>query len=177
MEIWFGGWESLLRILVHGTLGYVALVFLLRVSGKRTLSKMNAFDFVITIALGSAFATLLISDRVPLVEGIVALGTLIILQWIVSSLYVRSSRFESMVKGTPNVLYWKGEYLDDVLRRARITHEEMQAAMRHRNIPRHERAAAVLETEGTITVIEMPPGDDVHALKGVDRPAADANGR
>ncbi|HEX6299033.1 MAG TPA: YetF domain-containing protein [Acidimicrobiia bacterium] len=175
--MWFGSWESVLRILVHGTLGYVALVFLLRVSGKRALSKMNAFDFVITIALGSAFATLLISDRVPLVEGIVALGTLIILQWVVSSLYVRSAHFEAIVKGTPTVLYWRGRYLEDILRKVRITHEEVHSAMRDRNITRHKGAAAVLETDGTITVIEMPPGDDVHALTGVDRPVADPHGR
>lgn len=175
--MWFGSWESVLRIVVHGTLGYVALVFLLRVSGKRALSKMNAFDFVITIALGSAFATLLISDRVPLVEGIVALGTLIVLQWVISSLYVRSAHFEAIVKGEPTVLYWRGRYLEDILRKVRITHEEVQAAMRDRNITRHERAVAVLETDGTLTVIEMPSGDDIHALKGVDRPVADANGR
>lgn len=175
--MWFGSWESVLRIVVHGTLGYVALVFLLRVSGKRALSKMNAFDFVITIALGSAYATLLISDRVPLAEGIVALGTLIVLQWVISSLYVRSAHFEAIVKGEPTVLYWRGRYLEDILRKVRITHEEVQAAMRDRNITRHERAVAVLETDGTLTVIEMPSGDDIHALKGVDRPVADANGR
>jgi hypothetical protein len=75
--MWFDGWESLLRILIHGTLGYIALVFMLRLSGKRTLSKMNAFDFVITIALGSAFATLLISDMVPLINGVVAIALLV----------------------------------------------------------------------------------------------------
>ena len=45
----FAGWESLLRTLVVGTLAYVALIAFLRVSGKRTLSKMNTFDFVVTV--------------------------------------------------------------------------------------------------------------------------------
>ena len=42
--MFFDGWTGLLRVLVVGTLAYAALVLLLRVTGKRTLSKMNAFD-------------------------------------------------------------------------------------------------------------------------------------
>lgn len=55
----FSGWEGLLRTLVVGVLAYVSLVVFLRISGKRTLSKMNAFDLVVTVALGSTLATVL----------------------------------------------------------------------------------------------------------------------
>ncbi len=163
--MWFGGWESIARILVHGTLGYVVLVSILRISGKRTLSKMNAFDFVITIALGSAFATLLISDTVPLVDGVVALALLVTLQWIVSSLYVRSERFESVVKGAPQLVYWDGNYLEAILRRERITHEEIQAALRDNNLATGRGAAAILETDGSITVLET----DDREVEAMDR--------
>ena len=55
MGLFFNSWNDLGRVLVLGVLGYVSLVLLLRVSGNRTLSKLNAFDFVVTIALGSTF--------------------------------------------------------------------------------------------------------------------------
>ncbi len=42
--MFFDSWAGLLRVLVVGPLAYAALVLLLRVTGKRTLSKMNAFD-------------------------------------------------------------------------------------------------------------------------------------
>ncbi len=48
----YHGHEPIIRVLVVGVLAYIALVFLLRISGSRTLSKMNAFDFIVTIALG-----------------------------------------------------------------------------------------------------------------------------
>lgn len=67
--MFFDGWTGLLRVLVVGTLAYAALVLLLRVSGKRTLSKMNAFDLVVTVALGSTLATVLLSRDVALAEG------------------------------------------------------------------------------------------------------------
>jgi uncharacterized membrane protein YcaP (DUF421 family) len=55
--MFFSGWDSLLRTLVVGLLAYVVLVVFLRLSGKRTLSKLNAVDLVVTVALGSTLAT------------------------------------------------------------------------------------------------------------------------
>ncbi len=46
--MFFNGWESLLRTLVVGVLAYISLVLSLRISGKRTLAKMNAFDLIVT---------------------------------------------------------------------------------------------------------------------------------
>ncbi|WP_231362619.1 hypothetical protein [Thioalkalivibrio sp. ALMg9] len=67
--MFFGGWDGLLRTLVVGVLAYVALIVFLRLSGKRTLSKMNAFDLVVTVALGSTLATVLLAKDVALAEG------------------------------------------------------------------------------------------------------------
>ncbi len=65
----FDSWETLLRTLTVGVLSYVVMVVFLRMSGKRTLSKMNAFDFVVTVALGSTLATMLLNRNVALAEG------------------------------------------------------------------------------------------------------------
>lgn len=48
--------RGLVRILMVGIGGYAALIGVLRLSGKRTLSKMNAFDLIVTVALGSTLA-------------------------------------------------------------------------------------------------------------------------
>jgi uncharacterized membrane protein YcaP (DUF421 family) len=70
--MFFDSWFGLLRVVVVGTLAYVALVVLLRASGKRTLAKLNAFDLIVTVALGSTLATVLLSKSVALLEGLVA---------------------------------------------------------------------------------------------------------
>jgi uncharacterized membrane protein YcaP (DUF421 family) len=62
----FSSWADLGRVLVVGPLAYVSLVLFLRVSGKRTLTKLNAFDLVVTSALGSTLATILLSKSVSL---------------------------------------------------------------------------------------------------------------
>jgi uncharacterized membrane protein YcaP (DUF421 family) len=77
--VFFDGWDSLFRILIVGPIAYAALVALLRLGGKRSLSKMNAFDFVLTIAFGSALATTLLSREVALAEGVLVLALLVAL--------------------------------------------------------------------------------------------------
>lgn len=96
-DVFFGGWGGLGRTLVVGALAYGALVFMLRISGKRTLSKMNAFDLVVTVALGSTLATVLLNRSVPLAEGVVALGLLIALQFGITWASVRRERFQALV--------------------------------------------------------------------------------
>lgn len=164
--MFFNDWDSIVRVIVLGTLGYVALVVLLRVSGKRTLSKMNAFDFVITITLGSAFASLMVSKTVTLADGVVALSLLVGLQYVMTWIYVRSQWFEHLVTGVPQLLFWKGNYLEGILKRERVSREEVQAAMRNSNVTSHETSAAVLETDGTITVF-LVEGDQPHTMREV----------
>jgi uncharacterized membrane protein YcaP (DUF421 family) len=82
--MFFDSWMGLLRVVVVGTLAYVILVLLLRVTGKRTLSKMNAFDLVVTVALGSTLATVLLSKDVALAEGVVAFALLVLLQYAIT---------------------------------------------------------------------------------------------
>lgn len=165
--MFFNDWDSIVRVIVLGTLGYVALIVLLRVSGKRTLSKMNAFDFIITITLGSAFASLMVSKTVTLADGVVALSLLVALQYMMTWIYVRSRRFEQLVTGVPQLLFWKGDYLEGILKRERVSKEEVQAAMRNSNVTAHETSAAVLETDGSITVFLMEGETHSHAMSQV----------
>ena len=78
--MFFDDWFGLLRVMVVGVAAYAALVALLRASGKRTLAKLNAFDFVVTVALGSTLATVLLSKDVALAEGLRAFALLTGLQ-------------------------------------------------------------------------------------------------
>lgn len=86
----FQRWSDLGQVLATSLLVYPTLVLVLRVSGKRTLAKMNAFDLVVTVALGSTLATILLSADVSLAEGLLALVLLVGLQLAVAWVSVRS---------------------------------------------------------------------------------------
>ncbi|MBF0307577.1 MAG: DUF421 domain-containing protein, partial [Alphaproteobacteria bacterium] len=115
--MFFESWAALGRILVVGAGAYAALVLVLRVSGKRTLSKMNAFDLVVTVSLGSSLATVLLSKTVALAEGVLAFSLLIALQWLVAWASVRSQPFRRIIKAEPSLLFFDGRMNDATLRR------------------------------------------------------------
>ena len=141
-------------MLLVGICAYAAVVLMLRVSGKRTLSKMNAFDFVVTIALGSTLASLLLSKDVPLAEGLLALGLLISLQWGVAWLAVRSRGWRKLIKSEPRLLALRGELNEGALRDERVTADEVDSALRKAGIASlSEVEAVILETDGTVSVI------------------------
>lgn len=156
----FDSWFALLRILVVGTLAYVGLVAFLRVSGKRTLSKMNAFDFVVTVAMGSTLATAMLSKTVVLLEALLAFALLIGLQWIVAWAAVRSDRFKALIKSQPTVLFHEGSMLGNALKRERVSEVEILAAARsagRENLD--EVRAVVLETDGTFSIVTRSGGE------------------
>jgi uncharacterized membrane protein YcaP (DUF421 family) len=157
--MFFDSWAGLGRVLLVGTIAYCALVLLLRASGKRTLTKLNAFDLVVTVALGSTLATILLSKSVALVEGVLALGLLILLQFTIAWLSVRSPGFQALIKAEPTLLLHRGRFLEGAMRAQRITREEVLAALRASGIAEVSKVAAVvLETDGSISVV---PDEDI----------------
>jgi uncharacterized membrane protein YcaP (DUF421 family) len=158
-RVFFDSWYGLLRVLVVGTCAYVALVVLLRISGKRTLAKMNAFDLVVTVALGSTLASILLCAQVALVEGVLALALLIGLQFAVAWSSQRSARIRHLVRSEPALLAHGGELLESNLRRERLTRDEVLAAIRSGGFASVEEVGAVvLETDGSISV--LPPASE-----------------
>jgi uncharacterized membrane protein YcaP (DUF421 family) len=168
--VFFDTWMSLLRIVLVGALAYASLIALLRISGKRTLAKLNAFDLVVTVALGSTFATVLLNKSVALAEGLVAFGVLIGLQWVVAFLSVRSARFGAIVKSEPTLLLHRGRLLEGAMRSQRVTRDEVVAALRSSGVARLEDAAAVvLETDGSLSVVSdgAGPAKNLTVLSGL----------
>jgi uncharacterized membrane protein YcaP (DUF421 family) len=168
--MFFDGWSGLGRVLVVGVLAYAGLVLLLRISGKRTLTKMNAFDLVVTVALGSTLATIILSKDVALAEGLLAFGMLIALQFAVAWLSVRSPAIAGLVKSEPALLARRGELLHGALRRERVTAGEVRAAVRAEGLAALADAEAViLETDGSFSVVRRTDGGSGQptALEGV----------
>jgi len=169
--MFFDSWFDLFRVIVVGSLAYAALVAFLRATGKRTLSKLNAFDLVVTVALGSTLATVLLNADVSLSEGVLAFALLIGLQYGITWLSVRSERFQGMIKAEPTLLLYRGRYLRDAMRRQRVTTEEILSVLRTEGVTRVEDAGAVvLETDGSISVLSDLGAETATVLATTDVP-------
>jgi uncharacterized membrane protein YcaP (DUF421 family) len=157
--MFFDGWEDLLRIAVVGVPVYAVLLLMLRITGKRALAKMNAFDLVVTVALGSTLASTLLTEDVTLAEGLLAFALLLGLQFIVTWATLRSPTIRKLVNEQPRLLLYRGEMLKGAMATERISPDELMAAVRaggHSSFA--DVDAVVLENDGTFTVIAKASG-------------------
>jgi uncharacterized membrane protein YcaP (DUF421 family) len=167
-QIFFDNWETLFRTLIIGVLAYVSLVMLLRISGRRTLSKMNAFDMVVTVALGSTLATILLNRDVALAEGVLAFALLIGMQYLVTWSSVRMPWVRKIVTGEPALLVYEGKLLPSALKRARVTEDEIHSAVRSAGRQTFEQIkAVVLETDGSFSVVQHENAQATSSLQGI----------
>lgn len=155
--VFFDSWSGLARVVLVGVPAYVVLIAMLRVAGKRSLAKLNAFDLIVTIALGSTLASVLLSSSVALAEGVSAMALLLGMQFAVAWVSSRSPRIEGLVKSEPTLLYRNGP-LHDAMRRERVSGAELlQVARREGRADLSEVAAIVLESDGSFSVLGEPP--------------------
>lgn len=152
--MWFDNWSDLVRILLVGSAGYATLLLVLRVSGKRTLSQLNAFDFVVTVSLGSTLATLLLSSDTSWSEGVLALALLAGLQFVVAWISAHVSWVRPIITARPATLLLDGELRHGQMLRSRMSEAEVRQAVRMQGIGDLSTVSAVvLETNGTLSVI------------------------
>lgn len=151
----FDDWQGLLRVLIVGVLSYAALIIMLRISGKRTLSKMNAFDLIVTIALGSTLSPVILDNKIALAEGVLALALLIFLQFIVTWWSVRSRAISGLIRAEPTLVAHQGEFCRGAMQDMRLTEGELMQALREQGLFDISQArSVVMETNGELSVIK-----------------------
>ncbi|GEK88738.1 Protein of unknown function [Alkalibacterium putridalgicola] len=151
---------------------YVIVLFLLRLSGKRTLLKMNAFDFIITVSVGAVFGNMLINYKENLFQGLYVIFLLLLFQFFSSLLSSRYTFFDTLLKANPTLLFYEGTYYEAILKKERIPRSEVLQAMREQGIGRIEEVGAViLETDGTISVLpkEKSKENNLDTLQDLDK--------
>jgi len=160
--------NSFLNTLVYGTIAYIAIILMLRISGKRTLSKWNSFDFVVTIAFGSILSSILLSTKDSFGTGILGFALLVSFQYVLTWISTRSSLIQKLIKAEPALLLYNGKIREDVMKRERVAEGEVLAALRASGAGAIEDAdAVVLETDGSFSVITDLSQSSASALKDV----------
>ena len=121
--------------------------------------------------MGSTLATIALSADVALAQGVLALALLVILQFVITWSSVRWGWIRRTITGEPSLLLFRGHYLHAGLRRARVTEEEVRAAVRSRGLSAIEGVhAVVLETDGSFSVIANGDQDGTSSLAGIQTP-------
>lgn len=166
--MFFDDWAGIGRVLIIAAVAYITLIFLLQASGKRTLAKMTAFDFIVTVAIGSILANIILSKNTVVMEGMAAFVVLIGAQYFISAFSMRSRNFERLVKPDPTLLLYRGELLNQAMHEERITEADILFAIRQRGIASIEDVeAVVLEADGSLNVVRKSDQASNSALKNL----------
>ncbi|MEP1087029.1 MULTISPECIES: DUF421 domain-containing protein [Bacteroidota] len=168
-DVFFSGWEGTWRTIILTTLGYISIVLLLRVSGKRTLSKMNAFDFIVTVALGSSLASVSLNKNISLIDGIISFSIFIFLQFILTYVSVRVEWFRTFITSKPTIVFYAGQFLDAEMKKERLSRTELLNAGRLQGYSNLDDIyLIVLETTGDISIIENRPKGTITTIPTLD---------
>ncbi|UVI39142.1 DUF421 domain-containing protein [Qipengyuania spongiae] len=166
MQVFFNSGPGLARTVVAAIFAYGSMVLVLRIAGKHALSKLHVFDFIVTVALGSTLANILLNDEVALAEGLVATVMLVGMQWVVAKTAVSFEPWRRYIRSAPQILLRHGELDAEAMLSERVTEVEVDIAIRMRGFgDRSMIAYVVLESDGTLSVISEDLAGDESALR------------
>lgn len=143
-------WEFIVRA---GAV-YLALLVLVRLSGKRTVGQFTPFDLVVVVLLSESVSNALTGGDQSLVGGLIGAATLITLNFGLAWLTARSKTAEKIVEGREVVLGRHGKVYKDVLERERVSQADFDEALREQDCSLHEMRCAFLETDGKISILK-----------------------
>lgn len=145
-----------LEVIVRTAIVYLFLVLILRLSGKREVGQMSILELIVILLISDAVQNAMVGQDTTLLGGIVAVLTLLGLDYGLNALTGRSRRLRRAIEGEPRLLVRDGRLLSRALREEKVEPEEVRAAIRAQGLARVEDVhLAVLETDGSISVIPM----------------------
>jgi len=142
-------WEFIVR----GVIVYIFLVVILRVTGKRQIGQLAPFDLVLLLVLSNAVQNAMNGGDNSITGGVISATTLILINGVISRITYKSKKMERFIEGRPEVLIHNGKLFADVMEREKLTHHELNAALRAAGCAStNEVHYAILENTGQITV-------------------------
>jgi len=142
------------ELVIRSAVVYIFLIGLLRITGKRQVGQLAPFDLVLLLVLSNAVQNSMNAGDNSLVGGLIGAVTLITLNYIVAMLTYRSKRIEALIEGRPQLIIHNGVLVKSALHEARMTHHELNAALRQAGCTCVEEVHyAVLENNGSVSVV------------------------
>src|SRR2546427_8168712 len=143
-------WELVTR----GLIVYVFLLVLLRMSGKRQVGQLAPFDLVLLLVLSNAVQNSMNAGDNSLIGGLISATTLVGANFLVGLATYRSKKLEAIIEGRPQILIHNGKIFEEVMARAKLTHHELNAALRQAGCTCVEEVhSAILENNGSISFV------------------------
>jgi uncharacterized membrane protein YcaP (DUF421 family) len=146
-------------IVVRTVVVYVFVLAGLRLTGKREVGQLAPFDFALILLIANAVQNAMVGPDTSLVGGLVAAGMLLLINYTLGRVAAANRTVEKLVRGKARILVYRGQVQDDALHCERMSREELMQALRENGCAAVcDCRLAVLEVDGTVSVLQYPDG-------------------
>jgi uncharacterized membrane protein YcaP (DUF421 family) len=146
--------NTYIRIICSSVIIYLFIIVSIRLFGKKELAQLSVIDLVFILLISNAVQNAMVLGDNSLVGGMVAAGTLFVVNYILKYLQYRFPQFSRALQGDAIMLVYKGKILESHLRVAKITTGELLEAIREHGVADvAEVDLAILEVDGNISVL------------------------
>ena len=136
---------------------YLVLIFCVRLMGKRQIGQMEPSEFVVTMLVANLASIPMENEGVPLYIGLIPMLTVLGTELVLSGAMLRSLRLRKLLCGKPVILIENGRILQENLRAARLTLDELAGHLREKDVLDIRTVQyAILETNGNLSVFPFP---------------------
>lgn len=148
-------------VVIRATLVFALLWFVLRVSGKRQVTQLSAFELILLVTLGDLISQTVLQEDLSLTGGALAVATFTLLSILLSWVTWRFARTRKVIEGEPAILIKDGHVDDAMLRYERLPIDDLLAAAREHGVrDLSEIELMVLEPDGTFSLFTREKGTD-----------------
>ncbi|MGE0798770.1 MAG: DUF421 domain-containing protein [Lautropia sp.] len=144
------GWFELI---VRAACIYIALLLMVRLSGKRTVGQFTPFDLLVMLLLSEGVSNALSGSEDSITGGLIIAAVLILLNYGTSFLTSRSRLAKQLLEGAPKILGRDGRLDPAALRREQVAEADVMKRLREEDIALTETREVLLETDGNISFV------------------------
>lgn len=143
-----------IHIILSSAAVYIFVVIALRLFGKKELSQLSVVDLVFVLLISNAVQNAMVGSDTTLPGGLIAAGTLFIINFVFKQILYRFPKFGKFIQGEPIMLVYNGVPNVDNIKRSMITMDELMEAIREHGVSKIDDVdLAILEVDGNISVL------------------------
>lgn len=151
-------------VLIRTMILYILVLITIRIMGKKEIGQLEPFELAITIMI-SELASLPMQDtRIPLINGVIPIITLLLLEVIIAWIQLKSEKTRSIITGKPSILISNGQIQEREMKNQKLNLNDLLEELRLKGyFDIEEIEYAILETSGQISL--LPKINKVPATK------------
>ncbi|MEC5423891.1 DUF421 domain-containing protein [Virgibacillus sp. C22-A2] len=146
---------DLVYVLIRGLVAFLLMFILARMMGKRQITQITYFDYIVGISIGSIAAELTFSPHIRMSNFILGMIIWAVIPIVISKMELKSSRFRDLMEGKSVPLISDGKILEKNLKKETLTVDELMVLLRKKDVYKiSDIQAAVMEKNGEISIMK-----------------------